>query len=68
MFLGRIFIFQKNSKVRHVKCVDLATRGFTSMKQKHSHTDELKACYKEKMEKAYEILKKVMPSILNITI
>jgi hypothetical protein len=38
--------------------------GFITMKIVRSHTDKLKACYKEKMEKAYEILKKVMPSIL----
>jgi hypothetical protein len=38
--------------------------GFISMKIRHSHTDKLKACYKEKMEKVYEILKKVIPSIL----
>jgi hypothetical protein len=40
--------------------------GFIYMKIKHSHTDHLKACYKEKMERVYEILKRVMPSILNI--
>jgi hypothetical protein len=40
--------------------------GFICMKKVHSHTDKLKACYKEKMEKVYEILKRIMPSILNI--
>lgn len=40
--------------------------GFISMKLRCSHTDKLKACYKEKMEKVYETLKKIMPSILNI--
>jgi len=41
--------------------------GFICMKKRRSHTDKLKACYKEKMEKVYEILKKFMPSILNRT-
>jgi hypothetical protein len=32
--------------------------GFISMKIRSYHTDELKTCYKEKMDKVYEIFKK----------